>query len=153
LTPKNFRFVMRPDSDGRIPSGVWDYHRVPLRTVLPELGDINLTVYYMLRIACCAHLVVTGADKLQDCEVCENRGWVCPRCLGARWLSADGFDKSNMIRCPDCVYERVDEKGKIYGTFDPDRALQSARRWLVKRFPYGVPTDPTPADLALMDSY
>lgn len=150
----NFSMVPWPASDEQEPSGLRlvgrGYERAPLRTVMPELGRISLTYYYHLPMACCAHLIVAGATKIVHCKICDNQGWVCPMCRGARWLAADWVEPEHMMRCPGCVYERVDDKGRIYGTYDAERALVTARTWLARHFPYGLPERPTQADLAIM---
>ena len=134
-----------------MPTGVWNYKRIPLRLLFPELGAIPLGIYYKLRIACCGYLIVEGEDRMRNCHQCRNNhGWVCPDCLGARWLSTYP-DPPWMVRCLSCCYETVDAKGKIIGVYDEERERASVKRWLVHRFPYGVPGMPTEQDLVLMD--
>lgn len=155
-TPKDFPIMLDPESTETLPTGVWDWERIELRNLMPQLGAIPLAVYYHLRIACCARMIVTGADKLQRCGRCRNNcGFVCPACLGSGWIDTYALELpsgNNMTRCTLCKNITLDEKGKEVGEYDPVKELQACRAWLVKRFPFGVPAVPTQADLALMDT-
>ena len=147
VTPKHFKMVPMQDAGELLPTGVIDYKRMELRKILPQLGDISLATYYYLRIACCAHMMVAGADKLEDCEVCRgNRGYVCPFCLGAGWM------RSPYRQCLHCCIERIGEKNKIVTEYDPERELNSVKWWLARHFPFGVPKNPTQEELQVMDS-
>lgn len=156
VTPKDFIKLSDPAPTETMPTGVWDWERIELRHILPQLGAIPLALYYHLRIACCAHMIVTGANKLQRCDRCRNNcGFVCPYCLGVGWLDTFALDLpsgNNMTRCTHCKNITLDERGKEVGVYDPIKELQACRAWLVNRFPFGVPGLPTATDLALMDS-
>ena len=150
VTPKDFKKLVEPHASEIIPTGVWNYQRVSLVTLLPQLGQIKLSTYYHLRIACCAYLQVEG-ERLRNCGRChDNHGYVCPICLGSTWTDDRG-DDYKQVRCPGCCFEFIGEKGKIESKYDPERELLCVQRWLAKRFPYGVPHEPTEDDLRLMD--
>lgn len=152
VTPKHFRMMPLPRRLEVEPRGVWDYKRMPMTDILTGLPIMSLDIWYRLRIACCAYLQVSGDDKLQDCGVCRhNHGYVCPRCLGAGWLSDAPYN--SLAACPDCMIEVVGEKGKIFHEYDGQKELTSVQNWLDQRFPFGVPTAPTEHDLILMDYY
>ena len=130
---------------------MWEYKRVELRTLLPGLGSIPIFVYHYLRIACCGRLLVAGESELESCHVCySNMGFVCPDCMDARRvrMHRDDYDV-----CPTCCIVTDLGKGKRLVQVDPWRKLEAANRWLNRRFPYGVPFEPTDQDLRIMDGY
>lgn len=133
------------------PTGVWNYERVELNTLMPLLGDIPLAVYWQLRIACCGRLLVRGEATLLDCGSCyENLGFVCPSCRAGRgWLSG-GAVQYGLRYCPTCTYDYVDDHKHLHRVQDAERILSACNRWLTRHFPYGVPSEPTPAELAEM---
>lgn len=153
ITPKHFRPLTNPRASTELPTGVYEYKRVELRSLFPVLGKIPLSVYYRLRIACCAHMLIRGGDRLENCEVCHyNQGYVCPVCLGATWVAApDNYESE--VRCMTCCYDRLDDKGKLVSQYDQERERVAVGNWLTSRFPYGVPAQPTEADLRRMDGF
>lgn len=148
VTPKDFKWMPRETALNMRPTGVHEYHRVELRTVLPELGSVNLWVFYHLRVACCAYQQVRGAgDVLADCDRChDNRGFVCPTCLGAT------FVRKPFRFCPTCTYDTTGEKGKLVTLYDPEKELLAARAWLARRFPLGLPSELDPEDILRFDA-
>lgn len=151
LTPKDFSAAIGKYAD-ELPTGVWDYQRVELHTLFPQLGRITLRTYYLLRIACCGRMLVKGADKLEDCYLCKhNCGFVCPMCLGKRWLTTGEIGYNALTACNVCCYSYVDDKQKVRTEHDPMRELIACQNWLAKRFPMGVPQQPTERERAIMD--
>lgn len=154
VTPKHFTYsVTTPYIFEAKPTGVWDYRRVDLETILPAVRGLSLWVYWHLRIACCARLLHIG-DKLVDCQVCrDNTGFVCPFCLGNRFVSYKNQDgrivADPCTRC--CLVRPGEKKDTIVVEPDAQMKLIAVNNWLAKRFPYGVPSAPTADDLRIMD--
>ena len=146
-TPKHFRMAQAPRSLGMQPTGVWDYHRIDLDLLFPQLRGVSLYTYYRLRIACCGHLVVTGEDTIRNCDVCDhNKGFVCPYCLGARHLD----DEMTRRPCPLCTVPTIRDKIQV-NVYDEEAELRACQAWFAHNLPFGVPTEPTPQDLLRMD--
>lgn len=84
-------------------------------------------------------------DALQWCRTCENRGYVCPVCRGAR-LTVDRRHRLEPIlrACPACCVP--DSTAKSGYRFDKADERAAVEGWLVTTFPYGV-------TVSLLDEY
>jgi hypothetical protein len=151
-TPKDFYMLPQGTALTRQPSGVYEYQRVLLARLLPGLGNLDLWHYYYLRIACCGTLLVKGPTRLRDCERChDNRGYVCPRCLGATFTRYSHDNGASRLPCTGCRVESIDEKGKLVTHYSAVKELETVRHWLMRRFPMGVSIS-TARDLDLADA-
>ncbi len=148
-TPKPFKWLNPSDSFDKIPTGYWQGERIELRQLFPLIGSIPLFVYYHLRFACCARLLVKGEDELDYCPRCvSNCGFVCLHCLGTKWTS----DKGTLVHCEHCSYRRPGEKkGEYIMEDEPASVVQEINNWLARVAPMGIPMKPNPMELAIFD--
>lgn len=147
-TQKEFSRLPMERAVSMTPTGLYDYRRVSLADVFPDLEGVNLYYWWFMRVGCCAHQIVRGSDRLKDCDRCrDNHGYVCPVCLGAAWVIHP------YKPCPGCTTESVGARGELVSRYDAEKERRGVEMWIARHFPMGVPLDPSYEDVMRMDRY